>query len=163
MNIFLLDANFEKNAEYYFDKHVIKLPTEHVQMMSTVLRNTGVNVGFKSTHLNHPCTRWLRESLSNWRYLVKLTEALHEEWRYRYNHSTTKYHKSYEMMLTLPEPNLPDIGLTPFICAMDKSFIISDNPIENYRNYYINAKQHLASWKKRNNPYWWKTILIEEN
>ena len=95
MNIFLLDADFEKNAEYYFDKHVIKLPTEHVQMMSTVLRNTGVNVGFKSTHLNHPCTRWLRESLSNWRYLVKLTEALHEEWRYRYNHTTTKYHKSY--------------------------------------------------------------------
>lgn len=158
MNIFLLDADHEKNAEYYFDKHVVKLPTEHVQMMSTVLRNTGVNIGFGSTHPNHPCTRWLRESLSNWRYLVKLTEALHEEWRYRYNHDSTKYHKSYAMMLTLPEPNIPDIGPTPFTCAMDKTFIISSDPIKNYRNYYINSKQHLASWKKRNIPYWWKTI-----
>ncbi len=158
MNIFILDDDIQKNAEYYFDRHVHKLIVEHTQMLSTTLRYTGVDIGYKTSHLNHPCTRWVRESLSNWRYLVKLTEALHEEWRYRYDHSSTKYHKSYEMMLTLPEPNILDIGLTKFTCAMDKTFIISNNPIENYRNYYIHAKQHLASWKKRNIPYWWKTI-----
>lgn len=157
LNIFILDDDIQKNVEYYFDKHVHKLIVEHTQMLSTTLRYTGIDIGYKISHLNHPCTRWVRESLSNWRYLIKLTEALHEEWRYRYDHSSTKYHKSYEMMLTLPEPDISDIGLTKFTCAMDSRYIISDNPIENYRNYYIHTKQHLANWKKRPVPYWWKT------
>lgn len=158
MNIFILDNDFQTNVESYVDKHVVKMITEHTQLLSSAVRLTGIDAGFRISHINHPCNIWVRKSLSNWEYLYKLNEYLHEEWRYRYNHSSYKYHKSYEIMKSLPKPNIKDIGLTDFVCSIDKTLIISNDPIENHRHYYIKKKQHLANWKKRNVPSWWRTI-----
>ena len=36
MNIFLLDYNIERCARYHCDKHVVKMPLETTQMLSTV-------------------------------------------------------------------------------------------------------------------------------
>lgn len=66
MNIFVLDSDPEIAAKYHTDKHVIKMILESAQMMSTVVRYVGLDAGYKSTHLNHPCTIWARTSLSNW-------------------------------------------------------------------------------------------------
>lgn len=153
MNIFILDENPQQNVQSYVDRHVVKMILEHAQMLSTAVRESGIDAGYKSTHKNHPCTKWVRESLSNWLYLRDLTEALHDEWQYRYNHS--RIHKSAYVVRSLPIPEIPDIGITPFAQAMPDEFKHPDSIIA-YRNYYRHNKQHLFHWTKRSKPTWIK-------
>lgn len=151
MNIFILDKNHEKNVQSYVDKHVPKMILEHAQMMSTAVRDSGIDAGYKVAHLNHPCTKWVRESLDNWLWLLDLTTALHEEWQYRFNH--TKVHKSYDMILSLPNPNIPSKGITPFAQAMPDQYK-SSNAVKAYRAYYNGEKTHLHNWTGREIPEW---------
>lgn len=156
MNIFVLDRIPAKCAKYHFDKHVVKMITEHAQMLSTAVRSTGIDAGYKETHVNHPCTKWTRESIDNYFWLLRLTSALHEEWQYRYNHPETKIHKAYQVVLELPKPKLPEKGLTPFALAMPNEYK-TDDPVQSYRNYYMSPdKAHIVSWKKREKPEWFK-------
>jgi hypothetical protein len=37
---------------------------------------------------------------------------------------------------------------------MDRAYIISDDPIINYRNYYKHGKAALHKWTKREAPEW---------
>ena len=151
MNIFVLDNDPVKNVESYVDKHVVKMILEHAQMLSTAVRESGIDAGYKVTHKNHPCTKWVRESLSNYKWLLQLTEALEREWQYRYNHKKT--HKSMDVIRSLPLPNIEDKGLTPFAQAMPDEFKSAD-AVTAYRNYYKGAKQNLFSWTKRDIPEW---------
>lgn len=153
MNIFILDNDPNKCAMYHCDKHVVKMITEHAQMLSTAVRLSGFDYGYNITHQNHPCTKWARESLSNWYWLLNLTKYLHDEWQYRYNHSVSKLHKAWQVIEELPEPEIEDIGLTPFALAMPDQYK-SNNAVEAYRDYYFGDKQHIASWKKRGEPGW---------
>ena len=57
MNIFVLDENHSLNVSYYCDKHVVKMILEYAQILSTVVRESGIDSGYKSTHKNHPCTK----------------------------------------------------------------------------------------------------------
>jgi hypothetical protein len=152
MNIFALSPNPYRCAVYHNNKHNVKQIVEHCQMLSTACRLSGQDVGYKITHQNHPNSIWTRESLSNWRWLKEMTQHLNEEWRYRYDHK--RNHKSYEMMMTLPEPDIEDHGLTPFAQAMPDIYK-SEDSIQAYRNYYRGDKRHLAEWKKRDIPHWW--------
>lgn len=156
MNIFILDENPIQNVQWYIDKHVVKMILEHAQMLSTAVALTGTETQYKPTHINHPCTIWTRQSKQNWLYLRKLTAYLHDEWRYRFNHKT-QVHKAFQVIIELPIPKLPSIGLTPFAQAMDTQYKISNNPIENYRNYYVQAKAPIANWTKRTKPEWWES------
>jgi hypothetical protein len=144
MNIFILDENPKLCAQYHCDKHVVKMILEHVQMLSTVSGH-----GYKPTHKNHPCTKWVAESLDNYFWLVELTTELNNEWQYRYGH--TKNHKSYDMMLTLPVPNLPQIGLTPFAQAMP-TYCRDIDAVTAYRTYYRLEKQSILKYTKRDLP-----------
>jgi len=126
---------------------------EYAQMLSTVVRLNGFSVGYKTTHINHPCTVWVGKSLSNWRWLHTLTCALHEEYRYRFG--VHKVHKSYALVLTLPEPRIKDVGLTLPALAMPEAYKVSC-PVTSYRNYYVGEKQHIAKWSGREVPGWFK-------
>ena len=149
MNIFILDKEVEKCAEYHCDKHVIKMILESAQMLSAVVRLNGHDIGYKLTHKNHPCTIWARESLSNYNWLVRLTRLLNYEYRYRYEKDVN--HKSYDLVKTLPIPDLPDIGLTPFAQAMPDQYK-NKNAVKAYRDYYINEKSSFLTWTKRKKP-----------
>jgi len=153
MNIFLLDSDINKNVQSYGDKHVVKMIVEHAQMLSATVRLAGYDAGYRLTHKNHPCTIWTRESQSNYNYLRDLTEALHKEWQFRFNH--TRNHKSWDMIETLPDPKLEDNGLTPFAQAMPDEYR-DDDAIIAYRKYYLGEKKHLFKWTKRNQPEWTK-------
>lgn len=155
MNIFILDYDMRTNVQYYFDQHVVKMILEHAQILSTVCSQQGLPTVYKPTHPNHPCTKWARESITNWEYLVELTEFLHAEWRYRYNHPHGKYHKSLLAIRELSKPDLPDIGLTEFALAMPDKYK-QNNPVLAYRDYYMGEKRHLAKWKNRPIPHWWR-------
>lgn len=151
MNIFILDLDHKKNVEYYCDKHVVKMILEYAQMLSTAVRMSGIDAGYKATHKNHPCNIWVQKSLSNWYWLRELTGYLHGEWLYRFEKN--RFHKSILMIHELPTPKIQDIGMTPFVQAMPDQYKYID-PVEAYREYYINEKQHLHKWTKRNKPYW---------
>lgn len=182
MNIFILDEHKELNAQYHCDKHVVKMILEHAQIISSnnwidsvlgyvprmlsanerkkvtdyYTQYKDTNLGYKPTHINHPCTIWARESFSNYLYLYNLTHALHKEWKYRYNHPESKVHLSIEKIANIGIPlNMEDEGLTPFAQAMPDKYK-SDNAVEAYRNYYIGDKADIVSWKNRDKPYWFK-------
>lgn len=124
---------------------------ESAQMLSTVCRLQGNRFGYPVTHSNHPCTLWTKQSLTNWLWLKSLVIELNDEWKYRYGH--VRNHKSYEITMMLPTPNLPQKSLTPFALAMPTCYK-SNNPIDSYRKYYLGEKQHLFKWTKRGPPYW---------
>jgi hypothetical protein len=151
MNIFILDEDVEKNVSYYVDKHIIKMILETSQLLCSVHHLNGNKAPYKLTHKNHPCTKWSRESLSNYRWLCNLGKQLCKEYTYRFK----KIHKSQNIIewCINNKPNIKDSGLTSFVQAMPQQYK-NNNCIVAYRNYYINEKQHLYKWTNRKKPYW---------
>lgn len=152
MNIFYLDKNINKCAEYHCDKHVVKMILEYTQILCSVYYYTKdmLNNIYKLTHQNHPCCIWCRESLSNWLWLRDMTLVLYDEYKYRYNN---KQHKSGELVKLLPIPKINDIGITERPQAMPENFRNLDT-ITAYRNYYRDHKQHILKYTKRDMPEW---------
>jgi hypothetical protein len=166
MNLFILSLIQREIAMYMMDKHISKILLEAVQMLCTSKRvldpDDEVNDRiYKLAHKNHPVTIWCRKSKANFIWALDLVEELHNEWRYRYGHPETKFHKSYLMSLILRD-NLPSddkfevVGITPFALAMPVEYK-TDDPVVSYRNYYMSEeKQKIASWKKkREKPEWY--------
>lgn len=149
MNIFILDKNPAKAARYHADKHVNKMILESAQMLSTVLGG-----GYKPTHANHPCTKWVAQSASNAVWLLFLTYELNREAQRRYGHN--RNHKSmsvvYEIARSGAIKTLPDIGLTPFAQAMPDEYK-SDDAVTAYRAYY--RSKPFVAWNKGTAPEWW--------
>jgi hypothetical protein len=150
MNIFVLDEDIKKCAIYHVDRHIVKMPLESAQMLCTAINIYGGVSPYKTAHLNHPCSIWVRESRSNFIWLCNLGLALCHEYTFRYGkvHSCESVIKF--CMNNIPE-QLEDKGLTKFAEAMDSIYKL-ENPLLSYRNYYKQGKTHLHSWKKREKP-----------
>lgn len=157
MNIFILDQDPKKIAEYHADRHVVKMPIECTQMVCTTLRERcGIDYGYKSVYVNHPCTRWVGETFENLLWTVQLGIYLCEEYTHRFG----KYHKTMDVLQGLKpflEPaqeRLPGSdGPTPFYKAVSRNFKDFD-PVTAYRLYYISVKRRLHVWTKRDVPFW---------
>jgi hypothetical protein len=171
MNLFILSLNPKEIAEYMMDKHVSKILLEAVQMLCSAKRilepDDIINEKlYKLAHKNHPVTIWCRKSKKNFLWTLELIEELHNEWKYRYNHSESKLHKSY-LIAQILKKHIPhddkfeEHCLTPFALAMPDKYK-SENPVTSYRNYYMSEeKQIIASWKKkREKPHWYVTKTI---
>lgn len=152
MNIFVLDNDVTKCAQSHCDKHVVKMILESAQLLSSAVRMVGIDAGYSLTHQNHPCAVWTRLSIDNWRWLLQLTNALNDEYKYRYGKITN--HKSWEVANSLPEPNLADIGKTAHVLCMPDEYKDYSNPVESYRAYYMCEKSHIFNWTKREAPGW---------
>lgn len=150
MNIFFLDKDLKKCARYHCDKHVVKMILESAQILCTVLWLSEIKAPYKKTHTHHPCVIWAGESLANWRWLRKLAKELNAEYQYRFNKGN---HKSFDIIRRLPEPDIPDIGLTKQPMVMPSCYHDSDI-ISAYRSYYVKEKGHIAKWTKRKTPKW---------
>ncbi len=152
MNIFYLDVDQEVCVKYMVDKHVVKMPLETTQILSSVYYFTDQPylAPYALTHANHPCCIWARESLDNWLWLRRLGILQCREFLYRYEH----IHACESLISHMLEPALEHRGLTPFCCAMPEYCKISNDPVQNYRYYYNHEKQKLFSWKKRPVPDW---------
>lgn len=161
MNLFILDENPKKSAQYHVDRHVVKMPTETAQMISFVYHDAEYWDGdipsfimeFYKTHYKHPCSIWIRESLENFMYAAQLGMELYKEYQYRYEkpEKHKRAREIFDFALKTP-PKLPKIGLTPFAQAMDDQFLRFTCPIRNYREYYREGKKHLHKWTKRATP-----------
>tara|TARA_B100000085_G_C18361531_1_gene438530 strand:- start:47 stop:604 length:558 start_codon:yes stop_codon:yes gene_type:complete len=180
MNYFILDEDIRKAAQYHLDKHIVKMPTETMQLLGTAHRMIDGNVyvtwnkrGARMTkyylndgrqdiiskcgHHKHPCQVWLQESADNYDWLFEFMLELCKEYTYRYGKTHMVEKKSY-LYKDAPK-NLPRIGLTPFKIAIQHQdikdkFAIHKNVVKAYREYYILYKKHIAKWTKRQIPNW---------
>lgn len=151
MNIFVLDLDVEKCAKYHCDKHVVKMITEYVQLLSTCLHYYGFDAPYKPTHLNHPCNVWVRSSIENYQWLYALTEALHSEYRHRYG---DKIHLAYKKMKeSVPyNPKFNPEKMTKFPnCSPYKEI---EDVVWAYRLTYMTTKRHFMKWTNRSKPDW---------
>lgn len=157
MNIFYLDQDPNIAARYHVDKHVVKMILESAQLLSTAHHIAGSNPEileriYKATHYNHPSAIWVRENKANYQWLFELFLALLNEYHYRFG----KTHKSSELIPFLKEAplSLPEAPFFPPTPTMDEEYLIDDNSLLSYRNYYKLGKSHLFAWTKREKPDW---------
>jgi hypothetical protein len=162
MNIFFLDQDPKKCAAYHCDKHVNKMIIEHLQMMSVALDHHGLDPARKKdgnfysvrAYKNHPCTKWVKESLPNFVWTWKLTWHLCEEFKLRYGkeHSGKASLKSIDLQKVMDE--YPNEYYTQPAQAMPDFCKIEGDPVTSYRNYYNWMKWRFATWKAES-PEWW--------
>jgi hypothetical protein len=155
MNIFVLDYEPIEAARLHLDKHIVKMPLETAQMLSTAHHLLGGYSQYKPAYPNHPCTVWARQSKENYQWLVELGLELCAEYSYRYD----KRHACQSVIESIwsPPPKAIPIGMTPFAQAMPDECKHPD-AVTAYRTYYRLHKAHIAHWKYRNIPEWMEEL-----
>ena len=165
MNIFVLSRNVRFCARMHCDQHVVKMPLETAQLLSTALYSAeperwaemnAQGLAYKPTHANHPCAIWARECINNYLWLARLGLELCAEYSYRYE---SRVHKSQAVLeaLRANAPALPDKRvITPFPLARPEDCQIPGDPVGSYRRFYLMHKARFARWKRREVPEWWR-------
>jgi len=158
MNIFVLDYDIDKCVKYHNDKHCVKMILEYAQLLCGVhhMVGTDIDIPYKLSHKNHPCSIWVRECIENYIWLCDLALELSKEYTYRYG----RRHKTQDVIewCIINKPNLKENGdLTEFAMAMPDECKIGD-VVESYREYYKTIKKHIAVWKNRKTPIWYGEI-----
>ena len=175
MNIFYLDSDPQKCAEYHCDKHVVKMIVEYAQLLSTAhrvldgdeyvdyttsnrkikryrLKGDVEDVIYKASHVNHPSNIWTRTSSSNYKWLFKLWYELCLEYKRRYHKEHATYIKLNQLLQYYPK-NIEIGELTPIALAMPDD--VKDKcPIKSYRKFYNVYKKDFAIWKNAPIPSW---------
>lgn len=175
MNIFYLDDQPEIAARYHCNKHVVKMILESAQILCTAhrvldgqeytdftksgrrikrwrLQDSELdNIFYKGTHVNHPCSKWVRKSHMNYTWLYLLLMGLLEEYTLRYK----KEHKTSKLTpyLSIWPKNIPiNLFTTPPQAMPDHCKM--DNTIDAYRLYYLTEKIHMLQYTNTKIPYW---------
>ena len=148
MNIFYLDKNPYKAAQYQYNKHVVKMILESAQMLCTAHHCYGdaeqkANVPYKQAHLNHPSTVWARKSRETYMWLYYHMIGLGNEYEKRYNKQHLTITKCGEFLATPPRHIQGNEWSQP-PQAMPDEYKHEDSIIA-YWQYYINDKAHIAA------------------
>ena len=159
MNIFYIDSDPISSAQQLADDHIRKMQIESAQMCCTAHWETGSQAPYKRAHYNHPSTKWTRESIQHYRWLVQHGLEICSEFTKRYG----KSHKSQAVLEWCRdnEPNLPDNGFTPPPQCMPDEYKDNDT-IKAYRKFYVLDKIGVKGlgWKKLGNAPAWIFIDI---
>ncbi len=179
MNIFALDYDPAKCAEYHCDRHVCKMIVETTQLLSTahrVLDNyweqkmngktlyhlsdpTLDSILYKATHVNHPCSVWARDRKTNYSWLYQLGEQLCFQYTIRYG----KIHKCQNLIVNTLSQNPKNFPNTPslhsgFVQCMPEEYKNSLSAVLAYKNYYNREKNKFAKWKYTKTPMWYEPM-----
>lgn len=126
---------------------------ESAQLLCTALNEQGFTTPYRSTHTRHPCTLWVGDSYDNFQWLVRLSLALNEEYRWRYK--KVQDHASIKVIRKIEKCQFPSQGLTPFVQAMPNQYKDLNDPVAAYRRFYCVEKSAFATWTKREIPDWY--------
>ena len=178
MNIFYLNHNPKTCAQMHNDSHCSKMIIEYAQLMSTAHRvldgteyydrtKNGRRIKrwrldddvmettlYKASHINHPSGIWTRKSKQNYIWLYDMWTELNTEFMYRYNKNVP--HESFRkvQLIRANEPtNLKEGFCTEPTPAMPNG-VKNESSVVAYSDYYIEYKQHLAKWTKREATQW---------
>jgi hypothetical protein len=187
VNIFYLDNDPKVCAEMHNNKHTIKMILEYSQLLSTAhrvldgeeyfeLTANGRRIKrwelsddreeklYKASHINHPSAIWCRKGIIQYRWLHNLLIELCKEYTYRYGKIHKVERDGLLWKLEQPPKNIhTDVFWSEPTPAMPDEVKIAGDSVASYRNYYINNKTHLASWRgkinSRNVPGWYNAQL----
>lgn len=174
MNIFVTSKSPLKSAKNLDNKRVLKMILESAQMLSTALHKhianapeaykSALQIPYKPTHANHPCSLWAAETKANYYWLFRHYYALCNEYKLRYG----KEHKCWQYMgqFYIGTQIIPDGPLTQFAnCAANQSKGISfkhlNEPIEAYKAYLSarwDTDARPPKWSSRGVPTFYKGI-----
>jgi len=164
MNIFFLHKDPQWAANALCDKHVPKMLLESAQMLSTAVRRHKTKFEnydkiYKSAYPNHPMTKWVGDTRTNFRWALENAVFISQEYCKRFK----KIHKSSEVinniydakyMEDIPTQMHPDYITTPPQCMPDE--YKDDDYVTAYRKYYKGAKAYFAKWQRGvDAPEWW--------
>lgn len=156
MNIFVTDLDPEVCAQNLDDKRVIKMVLESAQMLSTAMNICGGKGPYKTTHVNHPCTVWVRTSRANYYWLLNHFLALCCEYTARYG----KTHKCQDFFSKFNQNAhlIPNGDLTPFAnCSRFKEIetILAYRLTMTAKWIEDEEKKRKARWTNSTPPPWW--------
>ena len=184
MNIFVLSFDPKEASEQHCDKHVIKMILETTQLLYHCwaflnednwrqfiemelslnptligMKKAGQKVNLNSYksgkgHMNHPCSKWVRQSTENYKWLCELGLHLCEEKMNRWPNN--KHHSCLGHLEVLSKnipQKLPSIPLTRFALAMPEEYK-QESVTDSYHTYYNMDKQNILKWTNRKKPYW---------
>lgn len=147
MNIFYVDTDPVAAAKQLCDQHICKMQIESAQMLSTAHWENGSSAPYKVAHKNHPSTKWTRESIHHYRWLVEHGLEICKEFEKRYG----KRHKTQDIIewLKVNEPKLPDTGFKAPPQCMPEEYKLP-NTVDAYRKFYVEDKIKVKGlkWKK---------------
>ena len=142
MNIFYLHQDPYKSAEAMTNKHVVKMILESAQMLCTahhMLDNGNVDQKlYKPAFVNHPSTKWVRESKKHYEWLYSHFVGLNKEYTKRYDKVHATYFRLFEVLEKFPE-NIPDKKFVQPPQAMPDMYKTRDSVVA-YRQYYVGEK-----------------------
>ena len=152
MNIFYLDKDPYKAAEFQYNKHVVKMILESAQMLCTAhhhydpFGDTYIEIPYKKAHYNHPSTIWCRENKNHYRWLYNHMIALGQEYTARYGKEHLSITKCRLPLFQYPV-GMPDGKFKqPPQCMPDE--YKHESAIHAYWNYYIGDKAAICNTKK---------------
>lgn len=183
MNIFYTDYDPEVAARNMVDRHVVKMILETAQLLSTAhrvidgeeyvgqsqsgrkakrwrLSGNADAIMYAATHINHPSAVWVRENSANYDWLYGHLLALGREYTYRYGRTHLTIDKLKDILKDAPANIEQSKVMTKMPSCMDKQYIVSLDPIINYRNYYNYGKTDLLRWSNRPPPKWIDGTII---
>lgn len=169
MNIFFLDKNCVSAAHTLADIHVGsknrggKMIVESTQMLTNCYSldqllyapKTKNGLVRKHSYYNHRCSKWVRNSIDNFEWLLGHALAMVQEKMYRGgNHH---FCDTFLQWAKENVPNLPQNGFTKPALAMPDEYK-NDDPVIAYRKYYNEYKRNTIDmqWTRRKPPAWWK-------
>lgn len=154
MNIFVTDPDHRECVKALDDKRVVKMVLESTQLLCTAINEKGGKTPYRSTHINHPCSIWTRETFGNWLWLYDYAFALCQEYTYRYG----KEHKCEKVLWSLQWP------WDYFQPGERTAFVNCTGKFNNLNNVYWAYKKCLKEkwdndkrppkWTKRKEPDW---------
>ena len=187
MNIFILDENPILAAKMYCDKHTPKMVVELLQQLgSAVIRHgatpeqmplTKKQTPLRGGYHNHPATRWVGDSRTNYIWACHHAAMLCDEYTKRFG----KVHfceAGIEHLYTMRNM-IPEGDLTPFALCMPDEYrpnhiplretrygrfynkgethATAEEAVQAYRRYY--HSKTFAAWNKgRDAPDWWRGV-----
>ena len=154
MNIFAFDKCPMRSALWLDDIRKNKMILESAQMLSTAVRalcpDTTLEV-YKTAYLNHPCSKWARQSRANFQWLLH-----HMSWLYN---QKSGEHKSArlipEFQKYADDGDFPDEYLTPFAnCARNLERGVDYSNVDDVHQAY---RMYMDDrWKERNITLTWR-------
>jgi len=155
MNLFVLHVHPVTAARMACDQHVVKMPTETAQMLSTVVRSQGLDVGYKPSHTGHPATKWVGASRGNFEWALAHGFALCDEYTLRFLGVHAARQVLHAVKVRAPELVFTQVRRTPFVQTMPEAYRGPD-AVAAYRTFYLKDKSAFARWAHhRKPPAWW--------
>jgi hypothetical protein len=163
MNIFCTEECPRLSAQSLDNIRVNKMITESLQMLVTAMRLNGAKeeeipqrvdgIPMKISHINHPCSIWVRESRENYLWLWEHLKALTEEFEFRHgkkHHGASQLKRAYKGSFLIADK--------PRTSFQNSSIFKNEPTLEAYKATMVNKWKNdvrTPSWGNRERPVWY--------